>query len=72
MTREEAIKKFDCAFEGAFGGGYAAQQVAALEALGLIKFEEEITPEAIFEQYYHTPKAITNHLDRMGFKVIKK
>jgi hypothetical protein len=34
--------------------------------------KEEFTPEDVFKQYYHTPKAITNHLDRMGFKVIKK
>lgn len=69
MTRKKAISNI----RAAFNPGYPVESfVNALEALGLIKFDDEITEIDILKHYSDSPDAIIYNLDRGGYKIVKK
>lgn len=72
MTRKEAIEKLQNNWM--YKGIYADQFVAALEALELIKFDEEKSISAfdVLNGYTCYTSAILESLDKHGYKIVKK
>lgn len=72
MTRKEAIEKFNKACDSEYG--FDSKMIAAFEALGLIKFDEEKSLQQALDEsgYRITAEILERELNKRGYKIVKK